>query len=309
MSMEAGRLRVLVSVLGLDQHEAGSLAVVRLLRDAGAEVVYAGRFQMPETIATIAIQEDVDVVGISAHSWEFLHYASELVERLGAADPPIPILVGGSVVTAADREQILAEGIDEALLPGVSDTEIVAAFQRLGGRAPVARPALHEPEASGEVGAHLPTGAVFDHVAHAGARVRDLLGLYVDQLGATPLYGGENTRVGYRGVMLAFPGGGKLELLEPLPGSHFFDSFFARNPAGGLHHLTFRVADVRAAVTHARASGMEVVGEFFEDERWQEAFVHPRSAHGTLVQLVQADPHYPASDPHATFEGLLGKAN
>ena len=84
----SARLRVLVTVLGLDQHEAGPLAVTRLLRDAGAEVIYAGRFQIPQTIATAAVQEDVDVVGVSAHS-EVLHYA-ELAERLGAADPRSP---------------------------------------------------------------------------------------------------------------------------------------------------------------------------------------------------------------------------
>jgi methylmalonyl-CoA mutase C-terminal domain/subunit len=124
-------VRALVTVLGLDQHEAGSLAVARLLRDAGVEVVYAGRFQLPETIATIAVQEDVDVVGVSAHSWEFLHYAEELAERLGAAEPAIPVLVGGSVVTGADRDEILKVGIDEAVLPTATEDEILAAFRRL----------------------------------------------------------------------------------------------------------------------------------------------------------------------------------
>jgi methylmalonyl-CoA mutase, C-terminal domain len=126
--------RALITVLGLDQHEAGSLAVARLLRDAGVEVVYAGRFQIPETIAAIAVDEDVDVVGVSAHSWEFIHFAGELVERLAAAEPPIPVLVGGSVVTSADRDEILAIGIDEAVLPTASEDEIVSAFQRLVDR-------------------------------------------------------------------------------------------------------------------------------------------------------------------------------
>lgn len=127
-------LRVLVTVLGLDQHEAGSLAVVRLLRDAGNEVVYAGRFQTPETIAEIAIQEDVDVVGVSAHSWEFLHYAGELAERLNAAEPSIPVMVGGSVVTATDRKEIMDQGVAEAVLPTATEEEIVAAFRELGLR-------------------------------------------------------------------------------------------------------------------------------------------------------------------------------
>ncbi len=130
----SGSVRALVTVLGLDQHEAGSLAVARLLRDAGVEVIYAGRFQLPETISTIAIDEDVDVVGVSAHSWEFIHYAGELSDRLRAAEPPIPILVGGSVVTPADREEILAAGVDEAVLPTAGSDEVLAAFYRLAER-------------------------------------------------------------------------------------------------------------------------------------------------------------------------------
>ena len=118
-------------MLGLDQHEAGSLAVARILRDAGIEVVYPGRFQTPATIYEIALQEDVDVAGVSAHSWEVVHYAAELATLLHDLDPPVPVLVGGSVITDADREEILAAGIDAVLGPEVGEGEIVAAFRRL----------------------------------------------------------------------------------------------------------------------------------------------------------------------------------
>jgi methylmalonyl-CoA mutase C-terminal domain/subunit len=125
------RIRILVSVLGLDQHEAGALAVAKLLRDAGIEVIYAGRFAMPETIVRIAVDEDADAVGISCHSWEFLHYAEELAEKLHAQSPPIPIAIGGSIVTAADREEVLAKGIDAALLPTARNEEVVEAMLEL----------------------------------------------------------------------------------------------------------------------------------------------------------------------------------
>jgi methylmalonyl-CoA mutase, C-terminal domain len=119
------RTRALVTVLGLDQHEAGALAVARLLRDAGVEVVYTGRFNTPQTIAAIAADEDVDVVGVSCHSWEFLHYAAELSSLLHAESPPIPVVVGGSIVTATDREEVLANGIDAAVLPTAPVDEVV----------------------------------------------------------------------------------------------------------------------------------------------------------------------------------------
>lgn len=137
-------------------------------------------------------------------------------------------------------------------------------------------------------------GAVFDHAAHAAPRMADLLAIYRDQLGGELLYGGDNARVGYRGVVLGFQGGGKIELLQPLPGSTFLDSFFARHPLGGLHHLTFRVADLADAIDRARDGGFDVIGENHDDPNWREAFLHPRSAGGVLIQFVQAPDGHPA---------------
>lgn len=150
-------------------------------------------------------------------------------------------------------------------------------------------------------------GAVFDHAAHAAPRMADLLAIYRDQLGGELLYGGDNARVGYRGVVLGFRGGGKVELLEPLPGSTFLDSFFARHPLGGLHHLTFRVDDLAAAIARARERGFDVIGENHDDPDWREAFLHPRSAGGVLVQFVQAPAGFPARmDPAAVAALVAG---
>jgi methylmalonyl-CoA/ethylmalonyl-CoA epimerase len=158
------------------------------------------------------------------------------------------------------------------------------------------------------VSAALPSDvqATFDHAAHASHRIRDLLPLYAHQLGGRLLYGGDNARVGFRGVVLGYAGGGKIELLEPLDGSTFFDSFFARQPAGGLHHLTFRVADLRRAVGRAREGGFEIVGVNEDDPRWREAFVHPRAGHGVLIQFVESPPDHPVHDPRVTIDELLG---
>ena len=128
--MSDRKVRVLISVLGLDQHEAGALAITRMLRDAGMEVIYTGRFSLPSTIFEIATQEDVDVVGISAHSWEFLYYAEELVQMMASTDPVIPVVVGGSVITDADRKQVLDAGL-RVVQRGATEAEIVAEFRRL----------------------------------------------------------------------------------------------------------------------------------------------------------------------------------
>ena len=94
-------IRVLIGILGLDQHEVGAMAVSRILRDAGMEVVYLGRFNLPADIAKAAIEEGADVIGLSCHSWEYLHYLDPLFAALRENGLDTPVVVGGSVVTEA----------------------------------------------------------------------------------------------------------------------------------------------------------------------------------------------------------------
>ena len=124
-------LRVLIGMLGMDQHEVGALAVARLLRDAGMEVIYAGRFNLPASLVKAAVEEAAHVIGISCHSWEYLYYVDELLELLRAQDLNIPVVVGGSVVTADDARKLVAKGVAAALGPTVTREDIVATIRRL----------------------------------------------------------------------------------------------------------------------------------------------------------------------------------
>jgi methylmalonyl-CoA mutase C-terminal domain/subunit len=124
-------IRVLIGILGLDQHEVGAMAVARMLRDAGMEVVYLGRFNLPSDIAKAALEEGADVVGLSCHSWEYLHYLDPLLAALREHDLDVPVVVGGSVVTAADARVIRAKGVAAAFGPTAEATEIVATIERL----------------------------------------------------------------------------------------------------------------------------------------------------------------------------------
>ncbi|WP_157080146.1 VOC family protein [Thermobifida cellulosilytica] len=138
--------------------------------------------------------------------------------------------------------------------------------------------------------ADLPLGVTHDHFAVAARRIRDLLPLYRDVLGGTFYLGGDNPRVGYRAVQLEFLGGGKVELMEPLPGSTFLDSFFRSHPRGGVHHVTLTVPEDLEIVQVAAAlerSGYRVHGLSTADPDWHEVFLHPRQAHGVLVQLAR----------------------
>jgi len=130
-------------------------------------------------------------------------------------------------------------------------------------------------------------GARFDHVAVAGPSLRPMLEFYRDVLGAVFLYG-EVLPIG--AVVATFSlGGGKIELMAPTPGSTFFDAFFAGNAGrGGLHHLTFEVDDIDAALAVLDARGIAYFGLVHDPVGlWSEVFVHPRSNGGVLVQLAE----------------------
>ncbi len=116
-------IRVLIAILGLDQHETGALAVTRLLRDAGMEVIYLGRFNLPEAVVAAAIQDDADVIGLSCHSWEYLYYLDELTGRLAHAHAAIPVVVGGSVITEADKRSLT--GVAAAFGPTATPEQII----------------------------------------------------------------------------------------------------------------------------------------------------------------------------------------
>lgn len=123
--------KVLMGILGMDQHEVGARAVSGFLRDAGMEVVYVGRFNLPPNIANMAIQEDVDVIGLSCHSWEYLYYVRELLDLLTSLDADIPVVIGGSVITDKDREEMLAQGVRGAFGPSASREEIIGKIREI----------------------------------------------------------------------------------------------------------------------------------------------------------------------------------
>lgn len=153
--------------------------------------------------------------------------------------------------------------------------------------------------------ADIAPAARFDHVAHVAPRIRALLPLYVDTLGGRFQHGTIDRELGYRLVHLGFADGGKIELMEPLGERSFLDPFLRRSPAGGLHHITYRVDDLLATVERARRAGYEVFGVRTDEPDWQEAFVHPRAAHGVLVQFAQAAPDWPRTPPGARLEDFL----
>jgi methylmalonyl-CoA mutase C-terminal domain/subunit len=124
-------IRIIIGALGMDQHEVGAVAVSRLLRDAGMEVIYLGRFNTPAGIVKTSIEENADIIGISCHSWEYLHFMPELLESLQAEDLDIPVVVGGSVITAGDTQKLKDMGVAAAFGPSATNDEIVERIRQL----------------------------------------------------------------------------------------------------------------------------------------------------------------------------------
>jgi len=119
------KLRVLVAKPGLDGHDRGVRVIARGFRDAGYEVVYTGVHQTPEQIVSTAIQEDVDLVGLSCLSGAHLFLFGEVVRQLkekGAGDITV---VGGGIIPEEDIPKLKEAGIRAVFLPGTSLDEIV----------------------------------------------------------------------------------------------------------------------------------------------------------------------------------------
>ncbi len=124
-----GKIRVLVAKPGLDGHDRGAKVLALALRDAGMEVIYTGLRQTAEQIATAAIQEDVDIVGLSCLSGAHLTLFPRVVELLreqGADDIQV---IGGGIIPESDVPELKAKGTAEIFGPGSSTKDIVRYIQ------------------------------------------------------------------------------------------------------------------------------------------------------------------------------------
>src|ERR687894_2451307 len=118
-------IRVLVAKPGLDGHDRGAKVVAAALRDAGMEVVYTGLHQTPEMIATAAVQEDVDVVGLSILSGAHMTLFPRVLDLLREHGRDDILLTGGGIIPKEDIEQLQRLGVGRLFGPGTPTTELV----------------------------------------------------------------------------------------------------------------------------------------------------------------------------------------
>jgi methylmalonyl-CoA mutase C-terminal domain/subunit len=129
-------LRVLVAKPGLDGHDRGAKVVAAALRDAGMEVIYTGLHQTPEMIAEAAVQEDVDVVGVSILSGAHMTLVPRIRELLEARGRGDVLLVVGGIIPQEDMEPLEREGVAKLFGPGTSTRDIVDFIKTWAGRLP-----------------------------------------------------------------------------------------------------------------------------------------------------------------------------
>ena len=129
MVQDSRPIRVLVAKPGLDGHDRGAKVIARALRDAGMEVIYTGIRQTPEMIVQAAVQEDVEVLGLSILSGAHMELMPEVVRLLREQGMEDVLIVLGGIIPEEDRQPLSDMGIDAVFGPGASTLNIVDYIQ------------------------------------------------------------------------------------------------------------------------------------------------------------------------------------
>ena len=127
----ARKIRVLVAKAGLDGHDRGAKVITRALRDAGMEVIYTGIRRTPEQIAKAAVQEDVDLVGLSCLSGAHNTLFPQVVQLLRAQGAGDIAVLGGGIIPSEDIPALLECGIKAVFQPGASTQDIIACVRQV----------------------------------------------------------------------------------------------------------------------------------------------------------------------------------
>jgi methylmalonyl-CoA mutase cobalamin-binding domain/chain len=124
-------IRVLIAKVGLDGHDRGAKVVARALRDGGMDVIYTGLHRTPEEVVTAAVQEDVDVVGVSILSGAHMTLLPRIIELLQASDAADVLLVAGGVIPDEDVPVLRGSGVAEVFPQETPPTALVARVREL----------------------------------------------------------------------------------------------------------------------------------------------------------------------------------
>lgn len=122
-------LRVLIAKVGLDGHDRGAKVIASFLRDAGMEVIYTGLRQTPDMVVNAALQEDVDVIGVSILSGAHMTVFPKIIQLMKDKGMNDVLLTGGGIIPDADMKQLMALGVGQLFPPG-TDTGVIIEYIR-----------------------------------------------------------------------------------------------------------------------------------------------------------------------------------
>ena len=280
MERPAVKIRVLVGKPGLDGHDRGARVIAAALRDAGMEVVYTGLRASVPAIAAAAVQEDVDVIGLSILSGAHEGICRRLIDELKQRGAQIPLVVGG-IIPAADVASLKAMGVaavfgpESPLLAVVETVRALAAGQTL--------PAAPAPEPR----AHVPATRL-DHTAICVKDMGASIALIEDILGQKVAHQERVSEQKVDAAFFDFPNGASLELVSPA-GNAGLEKFLEKR-GDALHHLALRVKDLDEVLRRLAARGVPLIDKVGRPgaRGHRVAFLHPRAFGGTLLELVEA---------------------
>jgi methylmalonyl-CoA mutase C-terminal domain/subunit len=125
------KLKILISKIGLDGHDRGAKVIARSLRDAGFEVIYLGIHQTPEMVVNAAVQEDVDVIGLSHLSGAHMTLFPKTLELLKQKGREDILVMGGGIIPEEDKAELLKLGIVKLFGPGTLTQDIISYLKQL----------------------------------------------------------------------------------------------------------------------------------------------------------------------------------
>jgi methylmalonyl-CoA mutase, C-terminal domain len=274
-----GKIRVLVGKPGLDGHDRGARVIAAALRDAGMEVVYTGLRASVPAIAAAAVQEDVDVIGLSILSGAHQSICRRLVEELKQRQADIPLVVGG-IIPDADHEGLRALGVAAVFGPESALGAVVETVRALASGQPV-------PQASRPAPAGIPATRL-DHTAICVKDIRASIALIEEILGQKVAHEEHVPEQKVDAAFFDFPNGASLELVCPR-GNAGLEKFLEKR-GDALHHLALRVKDIDAVLERLDARGVPLIDKAGRPgaRGHRVAFLHPKAFGGTLLELVEA---------------------
>jgi methylmalonyl-CoA mutase C-terminal domain/subunit len=276
-----GRIRVLVGKPGLDGHDRGARVIAAALRDAGMEVVYTGLRASVPAIAAAAVQEDVDVIGLSILSGAHESICRRLLEELRKREAEIPLVVGG-IIPAVDHERLRELGVSAVFGPESPLGAVVETVRALACGQPLPESAAVKPVVPGIPATRL------DHTAICVKDMKASIALIEEILGQKVAHEEHVPAQKVDAAFFDFPNGASLELVAPR-GNAGLEKFLEKR-GDALHHLALRVKDIDGVLQRLEARGVPLIDKVGRPgaRGHRVAFLHPKAFGGTLLELVEA---------------------